>query len=86
MSVALLFISNMARLEKYSFSCWNCKGTYIRFKNCVVYSESKYCLRISLAHHRDCHFTHVQWLPLSIEKPQTPFREIRVMFMFVPVR
>jgi len=22
----------------------------------------------------------------AIEKPQTPFREIRVMFMFVPVR
>ena len=52
----------------------------------VGYSESKYRLRISLAHPRDCHFAHVQWLPLSIEKPQTPFREIRVMFMFVPVR
>jgi len=51
----------------------------------VGYSESKYRLRISLKHPRDCHFAHVQWLPLSIEKPQTPFREIRVMFMFVPV-
>jgi len=40
----------------------------------VGYSESTYRLRVSLAH------------PLSIEKPQTPFREIRVMFMFVPVR
>ena len=52
----------------------------------VGYSESKYRLRISLAHPRDCHFAHVQWLPLSVEKPRTPFREIRVMFMFVPVR
>ena len=51
----------------------------------VGYSESKYRLRISLAHPRDCHFAHVQWLPLSIEKLQTPFREIRVTFMFVPV-
>ena len=49
------------------------------------YSESKYRLCISLAHPRDCPFAHVQWLPLSIEKPQTPFREIRVMFMFVSV-
>ena len=56
------------------------KGKY------VGYSESMYRLRISLAHPRDCHFSHVQWLPLSNEKPQTPFREIRVMFMFVPVR
>jgi len=52
----------------------------------VGYWESKYRLRISLAHPRDCHFVHVQWLSLSIEKPQTPFREIRFMFMFVPVR
>ena len=51
----------------------------------VGYSESKYRLRISLAHTRDCHFAHVQFLILSIEKPQTPFREIRVTFMFVPV-
>ena len=29
------------------------------FKN-VGYSESKYRLRISLAHPRDCHFAHVQ--------------------------
>ena len=50
------------------------------------YPESKYRLRISLAHPRDCHFAHVQWLPLSIEKSQTPFHEICVMFMFVPVR
>ena len=50
----------------------------------VGYSESKYRLRISLTHPRDSHFAHVQWLPLSTEKPQTPFREIRVMFMFVP--
>jgi len=26
----------------------------------VGYSESKYRLRISLAHPRDCHFAHVQ--------------------------
>ena len=52
----------------------------------VGYSESKYRLRISLAHRRDCHFAHVQCLPLSTEKPQTPCREIRVMFMFVPAR
>ena len=49
----------------------------------VRYSESKYRLRISLAHPRDWHFANVQWLPLSIEKTQTPFRDIRVMFMFV---
>jgi len=29
----------------------------------VGYSGSKYRLRISLAHPRDCHFAHVQWLP-----------------------
>jgi len=52
----------------------------------VGYSESKYRLRISLVHPWDCHFAHGQLLTLSIEKPQTPFREIRVMFMFVPVR
>jgi len=52
----------------------------------VGYSESKYRLRISLAHPQDCHFAHVQRLPLLIEKPQTPFRETRVMFMFVLVR
>ena len=51
----------------------------------ICYLESKYGLRISLVHHRDCHFVHVQWLPLSTEKPQTPFREIHSMFMFVPV-
>jgi len=28
--------------------------------NYVGYSESKYRLRISLAHPRDCHFAHVQ--------------------------
>jgi len=49
------------------------------------YSESKYSLRISFAHPRDCPFAHVQWFPLSIEKPQTPFCEIRIMFMFVSV-
>ena len=52
----------------------------------VGYSESKYHLRISLLHPRDCHFTHMQRLPLSIGKPQMPLREIHVMFMFVPVR
>ena len=52
----------------------------------VGYSKSKYRLRIFLAHPRGCQFAHVQWLPVSIEKSQTPFREIRVMFMFVPVR
>ena len=36
----------------------------------VGYSESKYRLRISLAHPWDCHFARVQWYPLSIEKPQ----------------
>ena len=41
----------------------------------VGYWESKYHLRISLAHPRDCHFAHVQWLSLSIEKPRTPFCE-----------
>ena len=51
----------------------------------VGYSESKDRLRISLAHPPNCHFAHVQWLPVSIEKPQTPFREIRDMFTFVPV-
>jgi len=51
----------------------------------VGYSESKYRLHISLAHPRDCHFAHVQWLPLSTEKPQMPFSEICIMFMFVPV-
>ena len=30
----------------------------------VGYSERKYRLRISLAHPPDCHFAHVQWLPL----------------------
>ena len=59
--------------------------TFSRFLY-VCYSESKYLLRMPLVHPRDCHFAHVQWLPLSIEKPQTPFREIRVVFMFVPVR
>ena len=49
----------------------------------VGYSESKCRLRMSLAHPPDCLFAHGQWLPLSIEKPKTPFREIRVMFMFV---
>jgi len=29
-------------------------------KTYVGYSESKYRLRISLAHPRDCHFAHVQ--------------------------
>ena len=52
----------------------------------VGYEESKNRLRISLAHPRECHSAHVQWLPLLTEKPQMPFREIRVMFMFVPVR
>ena len=51
---------------------------------CIGYSESKYCLRMSLMHPQDRHFAHMPWLPVSIEKPQTPFREIRVMF--VPVR
>ena len=51
----------------------------------VGYSESKYRLRISLAHPRDCPFAYVQWLPLSVEKPQMQFREIRIKFMFVSV-
>ena len=55
-------------------------------RNGVSFSESKYRLHISLAHPRDCHFAHVQRLPLSIEKAQTLFHEIRIMFMFVPVR
>jgi len=45
----------------------------------VGYLEGKYRLRISLVHPRDWHFAHVQWLPLSIEKPQAPFCEIRVI-------
>jgi len=49
------------------------------------YSESKYRLRLYLVHPRDYPFAYVQWLPLSIEKPQTPFREIRFMFMFFSV-
>jgi len=58
-----------------------------RKKNIYVsYSESKHRLRIFLAHPQDCHFAHVQWLPLSIEKPRTPFREIRIIFMFILVR
>ena len=61
------------------------RGSPPRSKH-IAYSDSKYHLRISLAHPQDCPFTHVQWLPLSTEKPQTPFREICVMFMFVPVR
>jgi len=72
-------VTHASRLQKYSL-------TSVNLIIYVGYSESKYRLRISLAHPRDCHFAHVQWLPLSIEKPQTPFREIRVMFMFVPVR
>ena len=55
-----------------------------RWRHYVGYSESKHRLRVSLAHPRDCHFAHMQWLPISIEKPQMPFRKIRVMFMFVP--
>ena len=54
-------------------------------KNYVGYSQSKYRPHISLAHPRDCHFAHVQWLPLATEKLQMPFCEIRVMLMFVPV-
>ena len=64
--------------------CVTGHSNYLRFF--VGYSESKCRLRISLAHPRDCHFAHVQWLSLTIEKPQTPFREIHIMFMFVPVR
>ena len=30
------------------------------YKLYIGYSESKYRLRISLAHPRDCHFAHVQ--------------------------
>ena len=40
----------------------------------VGYSESKYRLRISPALPRVCNFAHVQWLPLSTDKQQTPFR------------
>ena len=61
-----------------------CVCMYVRMS--VGYSENKYRLRIFLAHPRDCHFAHVQWLPLLTEKLQTPFREIRVVFMIVPVR
>ena len=38
----------------------------------VGYSESKYRLHISLAHPRDSHFAHVQWLPLSIDISWNP--------------
>jgi len=68
---------------EYKTLKWHDKCYKVKY---VGYLESKYHLRISLAHPRDCHFAHVQGLPLSIEKPQTPFREILVMFMFVPVR
>jgi hypothetical protein len=49
------------------------------------YSASKCHLCISLAHSSEWHFAHLQWLPLSTEKPQMQFRENCVMFMFVPV-
>ena len=77
------FVVSFNRAEHYwSAQVWGAERRPIY----VGYSESKYCLRISLAHPGDRHFAHVQWLPLSIDKPQTPFREIRVRFMFDPVR
>ena len=35
-------------------------ASYDGLSTYVGYSESKYRLRISLAHPRDCHFAHVQ--------------------------
>ena len=62
-------------------------GNTDTFKSIYVgYAEIKYHLCTSLAHPRDCHFAHVHWLPVSIEKWQMPFHEIRIMFLFVPVR
>ena len=65
-------------------TCFSCSPADLNLL--VGYSKSKCRLRISLAHPRDCQFAHVQWLPLSIEKPHSPFREIRIMFIFVAVR
>jgi len=59
---------------------------YLKDTMYVGFLESKYLLRISLVHPPDCHFARVHWLPLSIENSRMPFHEIRVMFMFVPVR
>jgi hypothetical protein len=67
-------------------SCVHLASFVIVASKYIGYSESKYCLCISLAHPRDCPFARVQWFLLSVEKPQTPFREIHVMFMFIPVR
>jgi hypothetical protein len=84
--IHLSFPSLMVKLAaakqilSWDFTIINTHSTY------VGYSESKYRLRVSPTLPRDCPFEHVQWLPLSNEKPQTPFREIRVTFMFVPVR
>ena len=75
---SLLYSQSVNAVQGNNFYLRSTQNTY------VGYSESKYRLRISLAHPRDCHFAHVRWLSLSIEKPQTPFREIRLMFMFVP--
>jgi len=69
-----------------SFTVISDEDTFSLKSGYVGHSESKYRLRTSLADPRDSHFAHVQWLLLWIEKPQTPFREIRVMFMFGPVR
>jgi len=37
-----------------------CSDITSKHTNYVGYSESRYRLRISLAHPRDCHFAHVQ--------------------------
>jgi len=68
---------------EYNTLKWHDKCYRIKY---VGYLESKYHLRISLMHLQECHFAHVQGLPLSVEKLQTPFHEICFMFMFVPVR
>jgi len=48
-----------------------------KFAIFVGYSESKYRLRISLAHPRDCHFAHVRWLfSTGIVFSQTMYRNM----------
>jgi len=46
---------NIISLKRMGFQVF-----YTKHSIYVGYSESKYCLRISLVHPRDCHFAHVQ--------------------------
>ena len=73
--ILMLFRPPSVAVQNNYYRFWVCVCS-LRYPACtahipyyVGYSESKYCLRISLAHPRDCHFAHVQWLPLTIEKP-----------------